>query len=427
MKTDNNGVYKNIIENMFDGVMIIGFDGKVRLDNKNTAKILDLDEESLCDKSVAQLMSENNRNDDFFECILDAVYTKQRVNKTIVYHLEDGVKYLRLAVTFLRDSGEEAAIVAVISDVTELFELNKKNEILTDRLMEFVDDFVKVMVDAIERRSPYNANHTKNMVNYVTNYLDWLEKKGDNTHSGTRWPLLASVWLHDVGKLVIPLEVMDKPSRLGGREKEVYHRIEVAQLNEKIKGLQDSSYTEEAEEKIAKLSEIKAFIESINGLGYLRDDLKGEVAALSEAKVLTSSGEYVDLLDDYEKESLSLERGTLTVGERDIIQSHVVHTHDILNKMHFVGTYENVPKWASMHHEYLDGSGYPDHLTAADLPWEVRLLTIVDVYDALTAEDRPYKPPMPTEKAFAILRSMVDEGKLDGEILESFYESKAWS
>jgi len=79
-----------------------------------------------------------------------------------------------------------------------------------------------------------------------------------------------------------------------------------------------------------------------------------------------------------------------------------------------------------MHHELLDGSGYPDHVTDDRIPPEVRLLTILDVYDALTAEDRPYKPPMPPEKAFAILESMRDEGKLDGKMLAMFKESGAW-
>ena len=423
----NNDIYRNIVDNMFDGVMIIGFDGKVRLDNKNAAQILELDEETLCDKTIASLMIENSRNDEFFQCIIDSVFTKERVKKTIEYHLSDGgIKYLRLAVTFLKDNNEDAAVVAVISDVTELFELNKQNAILTEKLLDFVDDFVEVMIDAIEARSPYNANHTKKMVKYMLKYLDWLEENGDNSHSESRYPLIASVWLHDIGKLVIPLEIMDKPTRLGSKEDDVFHKIEVAKLCEEIKGLKTPDYSDEAKSKIDRLDEICAFIHSINGLGFINEDQKKEVNILSEEKVLSPSGEYIDLLDDYEKESLSLDRGTLTVQERETIQSHVIHTHSMLTKMNFTGSFEPVPEWASKHHEFLDGSGYPDHLTAEDIPWEARILTIIDVYDALTAEDRPYKRPLPEEKAFAILRSMADEGKIDRAVLESFYESKAW-
>jgi HD-GYP domain-containing protein (c-di-GMP phosphodiesterase class II) len=98
----------------------------------------------------------------------------------------------------------------------------------------------------------------------------------------------------------------------------------------------------------------------------------------------------------------------------------------MLDKMSFRGLYGKVPLWSGGHHELLDGSGYPDHLTGKDIPKEIRLLTIIDVYDALTAEDRPYKPPMPPEKAFGILESMASEGKIDAKILKIFKESNAW-
>ena len=99
---------------------------------------------------------------------------------------------------------------------------------------------------------------------------------------------------------------------------------------------------------------------------------------------------------------------------------------ETLAKMSFKGIYKNVPFWSGSHHEFLNGRGYPNQLEAKDLPNESRLLTIIDVYDALTAEDRPYKPPMPPEKAFAILGNMRDDGQIDGHLLEQFIESEAW-
>ena len=108
------------------------------------------------------------------------------------------------------------------------------------------------------------------------------------------------------------------------------------------------------------------------------------------------------------------------------MESHVVVTGKILRDVYFPKTYQDVPRWAAAHHELLNGRGYPDHLTAEDIPDEVRLLTILDVFDALTARDRPYKPAMPVEKALAILHSMVSEGSIDGNILELFEKSKAW-
>ena len=85
-----------------------------------------------------------------------------------------------------------------------------------------------------------------------------------------------------------------------------------------------------------------------------------------------------------------------------------------------------MPFYAGAHHEYLNGKGYPNHLDAKDLPWQVRLITIIDVFEALTAKDRPYKAPMPAEKAFLILDDMVKDGQIDKDVLASFKESKAW-
>ena len=151
-----------------------------------------------------------------------------------------------------------------------------------------------------------------------------------------------------------------------------------------------------------------------------------ELRRIAGISCLTAEGNPVPLLTGNEFTALSVRRGTLTEAERKEIQRHVEYTKKLLGEMKFSGIYEAVPLWAGEHHELLDGSGYPEALTAERLPGEVRLLTILDIYDALTAEDRPYKPPMTPEKAFSVLESMRDEGKVDGEILRLFRESEAW-
>ncbi|MBQ3906258.1 MAG: hypothetical protein II743_05755 [Lachnospiraceae bacterium] len=94
--------------------------------------------------------------------------------------------------------------------------------------------------------------------------------------------------------------------------------------------------------------------------------------------------------------------------------------------MGYTDEYAHVSEWAGNHHEYLDGSGYPKGLKGDEISWETRLLTILDIYDSLTADDRPYKPAMASEKAFSILRQMAAEGKLDVKLVEQFYVSGAW-
>jgi HD-GYP domain-containing protein (c-di-GMP phosphodiesterase class II) len=109
------------------------------------------------------------------------------------------------------------------------------------------------------------------------------------------------------------------------------------------------------------------------------------------------------------------------------MESHVVLTRKMLERIRFSKEYSHVTRWASNHHELLNGSGYPQHLKGEQLSFQERLLTILDIFDALTASDRPYRKAIPREKAFDILRSMVDEGKLDGEVLELYLSSDAWA
>ena len=123
---------------------------------------------------------------------------------------------------------------------------------------------------------------------------------------------------------------------------------------------------------------------------------------------------------------LSIRKGTLTAQERSQMQGHAAYTWNILNQVQFPDAYANVPVWAASHHELLNATGYTKGLAGDKIPREVRLLTILDIFEALTARDRPYKPPIPPEKAWKIMDKMVREGALDGNMLAEFRESRAW-
>ena len=124
---------------------------------------------------------------------------------------------------------------------------------------------------------------------------------------------------------------------------------------------------------------------------------------------------------------LMIRKGTLSEEEREIMESHVVFTDKLLSEIRFSKKLSHVRAWAAAHHELLDGSGYPKHLKGNQIPMEVRMLTILDIFDALVADDRPYKPGMPVEKALNILKIMAEkEGKLDQALTEAFIESRCW-
>lgn len=340
----------------------------------------------------------------------------------------------------------EELIAALASLAAVILNNNRLGKAVSDIL----HSFVTVMVDAVDARSSYNANHTRSMVRYGERFIEWLDRseEGWKIPEAEKDPFLMSIWLHDIGKLIIPLEIMDKATRLGSRKEVVLNRIETAMLMERIRVLteqaeaykkaqagepgsmtagQDSgtavSGPTEAESRLARAREL---ILEADGAGFLTDEMLAELNEIGKMQIQKADGTKTSLLNEEELTAITVRRGTLTAGERREIERHVEYTGSLLSKMVFEGDYERVPAWASMHHELLNGSGYPNHVSGKDIPDEVRLLTILDVYDALTAEDRPYKPPMPPEKAFAILKSMCGEGKIDARLLDMFERSEAW-
>ncbi len=435
-------VFEHLLENMTDGVFLVGYDGHIRMENTIAADMLEVKDSVLYGKTMVELISADSRNDEFYECITLAVFKNERISDIVPFYNKSGKRLLRLVVSPLRDREENIAAIVMLSDVTEITELGRKNEFLNKKLVDFIDRFVKVMIGAIDKRSHFNATHTKKMVAYAMKYLIYLEEQGRGISEEKKAPFIASVWMHDVGKIVIPYNILEKQNRLGGKEKDIKNKVEVAILCDRLKIMELSEKTKseiESETKSKIEIEIKdinqhiedlqnayEFIISINNNGIIDDETKERVYEIAKLRCDTYSGGTVNLLDEYDVEALTVERGNLTPFERKKVNSHAAETYEILSQMNFEGPYKDVPKWAGRHHEFLDGTGYPEGLTGKDISWETRVLTIIDIYDALTADDRPYKPPLSPEKAFSILEEMRDEGKIDGEILEDFKESGAW-
>ena len=429
MENNEKRIYQDTIENLSDGVIVIGYDSKINTCNDSACAMLGIGYGSAIGKSIAELMLEIEANDEFFELLLNAVYEKRKISQTVSFRKGDTLRYLKVTTTLLIVDGIDTALIAVISDQTEITNLIIRNQSLATRITALMNSFVEVMVTAIEEKSTYNANHTRSMVRYATRYLEWLSSHGELTDktSENTGPLIMSVWLHDIGKLLIPPEVMDKPSRLGASLVTVKHKLEIARLMLKNRMLSGEDTKENVETGLKKLDEAEELIVSSDTLPFLDDERIAKLNDLANFDLLTSDGKVCPLLDQHELKEITVARGTLTDEERSIIQSHVVLTEKLLSKMEFVGEYKKVPEWASEHHECLDGSGYPKGLKADEIPWEARLLSVVDIFDALTADDRPYKPPMPPEKAFEIIMDLAGKGKLDKDIVQSFYESNAWN
>ena len=322
------------------------------------------------------------------------------------------------------DPDMEFLIAAIASQAA----LSIVNMQYAEQITALLNSLVGALSSAIDERSPYNANHTRNMVRIAEAFLDDLKRRGDENafDDRSRRAFLMSIWLHDVGKLTVPLEIMDKESRLGPLYEEICDRFRIIRLLDRVAMLEGRFDDAELQRRQKELDDALALIDRVNTIGFLPDTELEKINALANKTYNDEAGRALPWLTDTELERLRVRKGTLTDAEREIMQNHVVVTEKILRHVSFPKLYSAVPCWAAAHHELLNGRGYPRHLAAEDIPMEVRILTILDVFEALTAQDRPYKPPMPVEKALAILESMVQEGAIDGELFALFRESRAW-
>ena len=297
--------------------------------------------------------------------------------------------------------------------------LKKRQRETQDLLFSMAEAFAQ----AIEGRTPYNANHTKNVAKRSVEMLDYinqLHKEGKTElhfSKNDRDQMYLAAMLHDVGKMDVPLEVMDKPTKLGSKEERLKDRLQILLLkyqNDILTGKKDKDVAEEEIEKIEKfLRNIGAF----NCGRPLKDEEWAVIEAMENGFYEENGTRFPYLLEE-EKEDLRIERGTLSDRERKIMQSHVVFTDKILSHVKFGDAFGKVRKMASDHHELLNGKGYPRGISEQDLDVMTRILTIMDIYDSLIADDRPYKKPKSVEVAFEILDEEAEAGKVDGELLK---------
>ncbi len=298
-------------------------------------------------------------------------------------------------------------------------------------IRELFQSFVRVMSAAIDERTPYNANHARNMAECGGRFADYLGTcKGQKRFSmEQKEELIMTILLHDIGKLVTPLEVMNKAKRLLPEQYSAFrHRMEVLRLRADIDRLAGRITAGEKETAVSQIQEAVRLVDEANEAGFAGDELLEKLALLRNRTYTGEDGEIHPWLEEEEYAMLSIRRGTLSGEEREIMEEHVSVTDKLLSQIRFPADLMHVREWAAAHHEYLNGTGYPNHRRGDEIPYEVRMITILDIFDSLIADDRPYKRAMPVERALSVLDSMANkEGKLDPELTELFIQSRCWN
>ena len=292
-----------------------------------------------------------------------------------------------------------------------------------DEMQKMLFSMADCMAEAIEGRTPYNANHTKNVAKRSIEMLDYINKLHKERKSELHFSkkdkrqMYLAAMLHDIGKMDVPLEVMDKPTKLGRLEEPLRARLRIISLKLENDALTETVPKEKADTQILQINE---FLEKLDGFNCgrpLKDDEWAIIDKMGESVYVSSSGEEIPFLTKEELDDLRIKAGTLSDNERKIMQSHVVYTDKILSHMHFGKDYKDVRAMASNHHELLNAKGYPNGIGADKLDVMTRILTIMDIYDSLIADDRPYKKPKPVKVAFNILDEEAEMGKIDAELL----------
>ena len=337
--------------------------------------------------------------------------------------------YFAVAAIIFSVKSTKSNILAVIAGVVLAYliaMLYRYIEIQKRRIKEMNEmtfSMAEAMSEAIEGRTPYNANHTKNVAQRCVQMVDYINEqyKAGKTKlhftDDDRGQIYLAAMLHDVGKLAIPLSVMDKPTKLGDKEDKVRDRLEIIGLRLQLDAINGVITEEDKSDKIAVINEFIHKLDRLNCGRPLNDEEKQLIEIISKLQYIDRDGNEIPYLTEEELEDISIRSGTLSNSERDIMQSHVEYTDKILSHMKFSDKYKDVRRIAGNHHELLNGSGYPDGLNEDELDVLTRILTIMDIYDSLIAEDRPYKKPKPIPVAFEILDEEAEAGKIDKEIL----------
>jgi HD-GYP domain-containing protein (c-di-GMP phosphodiesterase class II) len=322
------------------------------------------------------------------------------------------------------------------------------NKNLLDSIEALFDKFVTASVYAIEQRDLSTAGHservealTTSMAGEVTRieagkYRDVIFS--DDQLKELRYACL----LHDFGKIGVREDILVKEKKLfpfqldmiKWRFDSVERLAQVKYLRAELEANRrdgiDAATVAEIERRLqAELEQFRMWYEAIataNEPSVLPEDKALMLSDLKGHDFHDMSGQVQPLIAPQEFHFLSIQKGTLTSEERKEIESHVAKSHDFLKKIPWTPLMKNIPDIAWGHHEKLDGSGYPRGLRGDEIPIQTRMMTISDIYDALTARDRPYKRAVPTPIALDILNAEAGRGELDRDLLDVFIAKRVY-
>ena len=323
------------------------------------------------------------------------------------------------------------------------------NQQLIDRLERLFESFVTLINIGIDEKSPNTGRHCEHVPELTMMLADAVAdtRRGPFVdfamNARDRRELWIAGLLHYCGKITTPVHVVEKSTKLEtifDRIHNIDTRFEVLKRDAEIRALKqkhqtasDADTQHEAaierrlQEELARLDDDRAFLRRANvgGEGMTQDDQR-RVAAIAAYRWTGIDGVECDFLDPDEYSNLIIRSGTLNQQEREIINNHISVTIKMLESLPWPKHLRKVPEYACGHHERMDGHGYPRGLRGDQMPVQARIMAIADIFEALTARDRPYKPGKTLSESLRILGNFCLRGHIDPDLFDVFVRSKVY-
>jgi HD-GYP domain-containing protein (c-di-GMP phosphodiesterase class II) len=324
------------------------------------------------------------------------------------------------------------------------------NRMLIIQLEELFESFINLMNTAIDEKSPYTGGHCQRVPQLTMMLAEAVNEMADGPlatftmNDKDRYELKIAGLLHDCGKVTTPVHVVDKATKL----ETIYDRIhlldtrfevlkreaEIQLLKEKALLVAHGALRAEHDaadarhrERIRRYDDDRAFLRACNiGGEAMRESDIERVKAIARYRWTDTSGHEANFLSEDELKNLTIRAGTLTGDERQVINHHIVATIKMLEALPWPRHLKNVPEYAGGHHERMDGKGYPKGLTREQMSVQARVMGIADIFEALTAKDRPYKKGKTLSESLAILGRMRMNGHVDPDLFDVFVRRKVY-
>jgi HD-GYP domain-containing protein (c-di-GMP phosphodiesterase class II) len=322
------------------------------------------------------------------------------------------------------------------------------NKRLLDEQKRLFEAFIELIAGAIDDKSPYTGGHCRRVPELTLMLADAAAAattgslKNFSMSDDDRYELKIAGWLHDCGKVTTPEYVVDKSTKLEtifDRIHLVNTRFEALKRDARIRMLEamlekagvtageTESLEAEFESEIQRLDDDRRFMAEANiGSEAMSDEDQERVRRIAAYEWANENGDASKFLSDEEVYNLCVRRGTLTKEEREIINYHIVATIKMLESLPYPKYLQRVPEFAGGHHERMDGKGYPRGLKREQMSVQARAMGIADVFEALTAGDRPYKKAMKLSEALRILGRMKVNNHVDPDLFDVFIGEKIY-